>query len=63
MSEISCLGRILRRQHTHYERKTLRCGHLYQLFAYVKNLEARAGPDSCAEGILLYPAVEHNVDF
>jgi 5-methylcytosine-specific restriction enzyme subunit McrC len=49
--------------HTHYERKTLRCGHLYQLFAYVKNLESRGEPDNRAEGILLYPAVHDRVKF
>jgi len=49
--------------HTHYDRKVLRSGHLYQLFAYVKNLEKRAGPDRRAEGLLLYPAVVDHVDF
>jgi 5-methylcytosine-specific restriction enzyme subunit McrC len=49
--------------HTHYDRKVLRSGHLYQLFAYVKNLEKRAGPDRRAEGLLLYPAVVDHVEF
>lgn len=49
--------------HTHYERKTLRSGHLYQLFAYVRNLENRGEPDNRAEGILLYPAVHDRVKF
>jgi 5-methylcytosine-specific restriction enzyme subunit McrC len=49
--------------HAHYERKTLRSGHLYQLFAYVKNLENRGEPDNRAEGILLYPAVHDRVKF
>jgi 5-methylcytosine-specific restriction enzyme subunit McrC len=32
------------------------------LFAYLKNLEARGGPDTKAEGILVYPAVERALD-
>jgi len=34
----------------------------YQLFAYVKNLESRGGPDRFAEGILLYPTVDREID-
>ena len=49
--------------HTYYDRKALRSGHLYQLFAYLKNLERRGGPDKCAEGLLLYPAVSDHVEF
>jgi 5-methylcytosine-specific restriction enzyme subunit McrC len=49
--------------HSHYDRKTLRSDHLYQLFAYVKNLERRTGPDKHAEGILLYPAVQEEINF
>jgi 5-methylcytosine-specific restriction enzyme subunit McrC len=30
--------------------------HLYQLSAYLRNLEYRTGPDCTAEGILLYPS-------
>jgi len=30
--------------------------HLYQLSAYLRNLEYRQGPDGAAEGILLYPS-------
>jgi 5-methylcytosine-specific restriction enzyme subunit McrC len=51
---------------TKYYRETLsrnlgsskvRSDHLYQLFAYLKNLECRSGPDSVAAGVLLYPTV------
>jgi 5-methylcytosine-specific restriction enzyme subunit McrC len=49
--------------HTYYDRKALRSAHLYQLFAYVKNLENRSGPDKYAEGLLLYPAVHDHVQF
>jgi 5-methylcytosine-specific restriction enzyme subunit McrC len=41
----------------HYDRRTVHSGHIYQLFAYLKNLEHRGGADGCAEGILLYPVV------
>jgi 5-methylcytosine-specific restriction enzyme subunit McrC len=34
---------------------TLKSQHLYQLSAYLRNLEYRNGPDSQASGILLYP--------
>lgn len=37
--------------------------HLYQLFAYIKNLEALGGNNTNCEGILLYPAVNKNIDF
>jgi 5-methylcytosine-specific restriction enzyme subunit McrC len=35
----------------------IRSAHMYQMFAYLKNLERRGGPDANAEGILLYPVV------
>lgn len=35
----------------------LRPPHLYQLTAYLRNLEGRSGPDQSAQGILLYPTV------
>ena len=56
---------------TKYYRQTLsrylgnekiRSDHLYQLFAYLKNLEGRDDPDSRAEGVLLYPTVGHALD-
>ena len=37
--------------------------NLYQLYAYLKNLESRGGVDSNCEGILLYAAVGQDVDF
>lgn len=47
---------------TYYEKQTIDSGHLYQIFAYVKNLEARGGADQYAEGILLYPAVTRRLN-
>ena len=45
-----------------FEKKTLRSDHLYQIFSYLKNLEARGYPYDSAEGILLYPTVQSEVD-
>jgi 5-methylcytosine-specific restriction enzyme subunit McrC len=47
----------------HYEKERLRSSHLYQLFAYLKNMERRSGPDGRAEGILVYPTVGEDVMF
>ena len=49
--------------HTHHDKERLRSAHLYQLFAYLKNMERRVEPDNCAEGILLYPTVNDEVRF
>jgi hypothetical protein len=39
-----------------YLNQTLKSQHLYQLSAYLRNLEYRPGPDAAADGILLYPS-------
>jgi 5-methylcytosine-specific restriction enzyme subunit McrC len=49
--------------HTHHDKERLRSAHLYQLFAYLKNMERRSEPDRRAEGILLYPTVKEEVRF
>jgi 5-methylcytosine-specific restriction enzyme subunit McrC len=36
--------------------ETLKSQHLYQLAAYLRNLEYRQGPDGTADGLLLYPS-------
>jgi 5-methylcytosine-specific restriction endonuclease McrBC regulatory subunit McrC len=41
----------------HHGKQSIRSGHLYQLFSYLKNAEARHHSYLNAEGILLYPAV------
>lgn len=43
---------------TNFGKDTVRSGHLYQLFAYLKNMEYDGGPKAGAEGILLYPLVD-----
>ena len=40
----------------------LRSSHLYQLCAYLRNLEGNAEPDRQADGILLYPTVGITLD-
>lgn len=40
----------------------LRSGHLYQLSAYLRTLEGSLAPDSSAEGILLYPTANVELD-
>lgn len=42
--------------HTRYEQERARSGHLYQIFAYVKNY-ALAHPGENVSGMLLYPVV------
>lgn len=44
-----------------YDRQTIHSGNLYQLFAYLKNLELREGPDALAKGVLIYPTVEKSI--
>jgi 5-methylcytosine-specific restriction enzyme subunit McrC len=43
---------------THYETESVHSANLYQLFAYLKNLEQRGGLDAAAQGMLLYPVVD-----
>lgn len=43
---------------TYYEAENIHSANLYQLFAYLKNLEQRGGQDASAQGMLLYPAVD-----
>lgn len=40
-----------------FQAEKFRSSHLYQLCAYLRNLEHNAEPDNVAEGILLYPTV------
>jgi len=43
---------------TYYDSETIKSANLYQLFAYLKNLEPNGGYDAKADGILIYPTVE-----
>jgi|TARA_B100001964_G_scaffold225391_1_gene273169 5-methylcytosine-specific restriction enzyme subunit McrC len=40
-------------------KKKIRQEHLRQITSYLDNLEKRGGPDSTAEGMLIYPEVKH----
>jgi 5-methylcytosine-specific restriction enzyme subunit McrC len=42
----------------YYDSQTIHSANLYQLFAYLKNLEARGGNDAQAEGMLIYPVID-----
>lgn len=46
---------------SYYDTERIHSGNLYQLFAYLKNIEAREGPDRECEGMLLYPVVSKGV--
>lgn len=46
---------------TNYGKESVHSGNLYQLFSYLKNLEARPGPDATAAGILIYPTVQREL--
>lgn len=41
-----------------YDSESLHSAHIYQMFAYVKNLEVRGGADVHAKSMLLYPTVD-----
>lgn len=44
-----------------FDADKLIAGHLYQIFAYIKNMESRGGIDARAEAMLLYPAVRQRL--
>jgi len=46
---------------SYYDSESIHSHNLYQLFAYLKNLEARGGADAVASGMLLYPVVDKRV--
>ena len=49
---------------TYYEKKTVKSGNLYQIFAYVKNKQAaleRAGDGTEVSGMLLYAATDEDI--
>jgi 5-methylcytosine-specific restriction enzyme subunit McrC len=46
----------------HHGRWTVRSGHLYQLFTYLRNLAVQGQPSSEVEGMLLYPQANRVLD-
>jgi 5-methylcytosine-specific restriction enzyme subunit McrC len=47
----------------YHEKESIHSNNLYQLFAYVMNLEVRGGENSNCEGVLLYPTVESEHEY
>ena len=47
----------------YYDKKSIRSAHLYQIFAYLMNIEHLVKDDVICEGILLYPTVESELDY
>lgn len=47
----------------HYDKESIHSGALYQLFAYLKNIDQKNGTGPKCEGILLYPTVEKEINF
>ena len=46
---------------SYYDKESIHSKHLYQIFAYLKNIEHRGGNDAMAEGVLLYPTVTRSL--
>lgn len=47
---------------SHFSKERVRSSHLYQLGAYLRNLEQNEDADRSAEGILLYPTAGSSLD-
>jgi len=45
-----------------FSKDIIRPGHLYQIYAYIKNYERRNKADTPTEGVLLYPTVHKEFD-
>jgi 5-methylcytosine-specific restriction enzyme subunit McrC len=46
---------------SYYDKESIRSANLYQLHAYVTNIESRGGDNLNCEGMLLYPTVEEDI--
>jgi 5-methylcytosine-specific restriction enzyme subunit McrC len=46
---------------SYFDSETIHSGNLYQIYAYLKNLEIRGGADAQADGMLLYPVTDRSV--
>ena len=45
-----------------YGKERVRSGHIYQVFAYMRNLASAPDSPARVEGMLLYPAVDNSLD-
>ena len=46
---------------THYDAEKIRSQHIFQIFAYIKNLEKQGGVNTNCTGVLLYPTVQKDL--
>lgn len=46
----------------YYDKQTIRSGHLYQIFAYVKNMKANINSEKDVSGMLLYAGTDSDYD-
>lgn len=46
----------------YYDKEKIKSINLYQLFAYLKNIETKGGVNTNCDGILLYPTVKKELD-
>jgi 5-methylcytosine-specific restriction enzyme subunit McrC len=42
---------------SHYDKRSIHSGHMYQLFAYLRNMQIKEHRGRTIEGMLLYPTV------
>ena len=47
---------------THYDKEKIHSLHIFQIYAYLKNLEKKGGKNQSCTGVLLYPTVDKNID-
>jgi 5-methylcytosine-specific restriction enzyme subunit McrC len=46
----------------YFDKEKIREQNIYQIFAYLKNLEKKGGKNQNCTGVLLYPTVDKNID-
>lgn len=47
---------------THYDTEKIHSQHIYQIFAYIKNLEKQGGVNTNCTGVLLYPTTDKDLN-
>ena len=47
----------------HFDQEKIHSQHLFQLFSYLKNLETKGGSNKSCSGMLLYPTVDHDINY
>jgi 5-methylcytosine-specific restriction enzyme subunit McrC len=46
----------------YYDQEKIHSSHLFQIFGYLKNLEAKGGINISCSGVLLYPTVDRDIE-